>query len=192
MRFPLAPGFRRCAPVIRGHTPSSGNMREAQRFRIARVMFPQRLPIGAPLRGCQDKRPSRCFRCARAFSARVRTDRRVRRSAGPPDHGPQGHSGGAAPRPTGRARREGRPFVGAQNFVPLQRGTPNPHLLMKQSKTIYFANSVNLVSLIIVTFIWPGYSISSWIFVAIWRASSSDWASEICSGSTMHRISRPA
>jgi hypothetical protein len=34
---------------------SSGNVREAQRFRIARVTFPQRLLIGTPLCGDKDK-----------------------------------------------------------------------------------------------------------------------------------------
>ena len=65
-RFPLAPGFRRTpnvsqglsrgAAAIRGHTPSSGNVREAQRLRIARVTFPQRLRYGMPL--CGDIMPN--------------------------------------------------------------------------------------------------------------------------------------
>jgi hypothetical protein len=37
---------------VLGHTPSSGNVREVQRSRIARVTFPQRLLIRTPLRGC--------------------------------------------------------------------------------------------------------------------------------------------
>jgi hypothetical protein len=37
------------------HTLSSENVREAQRLRIARVTFPQRLLIGWPLRGFQSK-----------------------------------------------------------------------------------------------------------------------------------------
>jgi hypothetical protein len=52
--FPLASDFQRYALAIRRHTPSSRNVRDAQRFRIARVTFPQRLHIGTPLR-CQSK-----------------------------------------------------------------------------------------------------------------------------------------
>jgi hypothetical protein len=38
-------------PYISTHTPPSGNVREAQRLRVAGVTFPQRLLEGAPLRG---------------------------------------------------------------------------------------------------------------------------------------------
>jgi hypothetical protein len=43
LRFPLAPSFRRFAPVIWGLTLSSGNVRQAHCLRNARVTFPQRL-----------------------------------------------------------------------------------------------------------------------------------------------------
>jgi hypothetical protein len=46
-------------PGIAGHTPSSRNVREAQRLRIARVTFPQRLLYGTPLRGCKFKESNR-------------------------------------------------------------------------------------------------------------------------------------
>jgi hypothetical protein len=39
-----------------GHTPSSGNVREAQRLRLARVTFPQRLHSGTPLHGDKNKK----------------------------------------------------------------------------------------------------------------------------------------
>jgi len=48
----LPPAVRREA--ICTHTLSSGNVREAQRLHVARVTFPQRLPIRTPLRGCKN------------------------------------------------------------------------------------------------------------------------------------------
>jgi hypothetical protein len=51
--FPLAPSFRRFAPVIWERTPSSGNTRHAHRLRVVRVAFPQRLLYRTPLRGCK-------------------------------------------------------------------------------------------------------------------------------------------
>jgi hypothetical protein len=50
-------GIRREA--ICTHTLSSGNVREAQRLRIARVTFPQRLLSGMPLRGDINPKPFR-------------------------------------------------------------------------------------------------------------------------------------
>jgi len=55
-RFAFSPGPkppRRAKRVcgVSGHTPSSGNTHEAHCLRKARVVFPQRLPCCAPLRG---------------------------------------------------------------------------------------------------------------------------------------------
>ena len=56
----------------------------------------------------------------------------------------------------------------------------------------YFAYSIAFVSRIRFTLIWPGYSSSSSIFLAISRASSTMRSSLMASGLTMMRTSRPA
>jgi hypothetical protein len=63
---------------------------------------------------------------------------------------------------------------------------PNPELLP------YFAVSMALVSLTTVTFIWPGYSISFSIFLAISLARVCTILSSTSSGSTIILTSRPA
>ena len=57
---------------------------------------------------------------------------------------------------------------------------------------IYLAYSMALVSRRRLTLIWPGYSSSSSIFLAISRARSTIWSSLTWSGLTMMRTSRPA
>ncbi len=57
---------------------------------------------------------------------------------------------------------------------------------------VYLAYSTALVSRSRLTLIWPGYSSSSSIFLAMSRASSTIWSSLTCSGLTMIRTSRPA
>ncbi len=56
----------------------------------------------------------------------------------------------------------------------------------------YFAYSMAFVSRMRFTLIWPGYSSSSSIFLAISRASSTMRSSGMASGLTMMRTSRPA
>ena len=56
----------------------------------------------------------------------------------------------------------------------------------------HFAYSTTLVSRMRWTLIWPGYSISSSIFLAMSRARMTIWSSETCSGLIITRTSRPA
>ena len=56
----------------------------------------------------------------------------------------------------------------------------------------YLAYSITLVSLIILTLIWPGYSISSSIFLVIFLDFKIISSSEILSGLTITLISLPA
>ena len=59
-------------------------------------------------------------------------------------------------------------------------------------KQNYFANSTALVSRITLTLIWPGYSSSDSIFLAMSRARRIMLSSVTTSGLTMIRTSRPA
>ena len=66
------------------------------------------------------------------------------------------------------------------------------HTLRRQMGPYYFAYSMALVSRIRLTLIWPGYSSSSSIFLAISRARMTMRSSETSSGLIITRTSRPA
>ena len=57
---------------------------------------------------------------------------------------------------------------------------------------LYFAYSTLRNSRMTLTLIWPGYSSSASIFLAMSFARNMAWASSICSGLTMTRTSLPA
>ena len=101
---------------------------------------------------------------------------------------PPGRSGPLSPCGTPPSKREARALRAWAVFR-----QKNPHsICCADHLAYYFAYSTALVSRMTLTLIWPGYSSSCSIFLAMSRARRIMLSSLTTSGLTIMRISRPA